>query len=131
MWEMDMDAGPGVADFRAGLAEWLDAHAAELAPRHVGAGTLDEQVAQMQRVKRLLFDADWMRYGWPESVGGLGGSPLLRTELGAAIAARDLSDPGLFSLLEVLAPTVIDFAPIALACVIVPRLLAGDEMWCQ
>ena len=65
----------------------------------------------MQRVKALLFDAGWMRYGWPERVGGLGGSPMLRTELGAALAARDLADPGLFSLIEVLAPTLIDFAP--------------------
>ena len=49
-------------------------------------GTLDEQIAQMQRVKSILFDAGWMRYGWPERVGGLGGSPMLRTELGAALA---------------------------------------------
>src|SRR3954467_5220484 len=75
--------GPAVAEFRAGLAAWLDTHAGELSPRHAGVGTLNEQVTQMQRVKRLLFDADWMRFGWPESVGGLGGSPMLRTELGA------------------------------------------------
>ena len=85
----------------------------------------------MQRVKAILFDAGWMRYGWPERVGGLGGSPMLRTELGAALAARDLADPGLFSLIEVLAPTLIDFAPPALAAEVVPRLLSGAEMWCQ
>ena len=85
----------------------------------------------MQRVKSALFDAGWMQYGWPERVGGRGGSPMLRTELGAAIAARDLTDPGLYSLIEVLAPTVIDFAPPELAAEIVPRLLSGAEMWCQ
>src|SRR4051794_26409646 len=85
----------------------------------------------MQRVKSILFDAGWMRYGWPERVGGLGGSPLLRTELGAQLAARDLADPGLFSLIEVLAPTMIDFARPELAAEMVPRLLAGEEMWCQ
>ena len=126
-----MEEGPAVADFRAGLVAWLDAHAAELAPPYPGAGTLDEQVAQMQRVKRLLFDADWMRWGWPESVGGLGGSPVFRTELGAALAARDLADPGLFSLIEVLAPTLIEFARPELAAEVVPRLLSGAEMWCQ
>jgi alkylation response protein AidB-like acyl-CoA dehydrogenase len=123
--------GPAIGDFRAELGAWLDGHADELAPRYAGSGTLDEQVEQMQRVKRLLFAADWMRYGWPETVGGLGGSPMLRTELGAALAARDLADPGLFSLIEVLAPTVIDFAPEALARDVVPRLLSGEEMWCQ
>jgi alkylation response protein AidB-like acyl-CoA dehydrogenase len=122
---------PQVAQFRAGLTAWLDAHAAELAPGHEPPGTLDEQVAQMQRVKGILYDAGWMRQGWPERVGGLGGSPVFRTELGAALAARDLTDPGLFSLVEVLAPTVIDFARPELAAEAVPRLLSGAEMWCQ
>ncbi len=123
--------GRPVADFRSDLRTWLDAHRAELAPTYAGPGTLDEQVAQMQRVKALLFDAGWMRHGWPERVGGFGGSPMLRTELGAQLAARDLTDPGLFSLVEVLAPTVIEYAPAALAAEVVPRLLSGAEMWCQ
>ena len=59
---------------------WLDAHEDELAPAYDAPGTLDEQIAQMQRVKSILFDAGWMRYGWPERVGGLGGSPMLRNE---------------------------------------------------
>jgi alkylation response protein AidB-like acyl-CoA dehydrogenase len=120
-----------IAEFRTGLHAWLDAHHDELVPAYAPPGTLDEQMAQMQRVKARLYDADWMRFGWPESVGGLGGSPMLRTELGAALAARDLADPGLFSLIEVLAPTVIDYAPPELAADVVPRLLSGDEMWCQ
>ena len=131
---MDVPERPvprGAADFRSQLHAWLDAHAAELAPRYVAPGTLDEQVAQMQRVKGILFDAGWMRQGWPERVGGLGGSPVFRTELGAALAARDLADPGLFSLIEVLAPTLIDYARPELAAEVVPRLLSGAEMWCQ
>jgi len=120
-----------IAEFRTELHRWLDAHTDELAPAFSPPGTLDEQIAQMQRVKSILFDADWMRYGWPERVGGLGGSPMLRTELGAALAARDLTDPGLFSLIEVLAPTLIDFASAGLAAEVVPKLLSGDEIWCQ
>jgi alkylation response protein AidB-like acyl-CoA dehydrogenase len=120
-----------IAEFRSGLTAWLDAHHDELAPTFSPPGTLDDHVAQMQRVKAKVFDAGWMRWGWPEHVGGLGGSPMLRTELGAALAARDLTDPGLYSLVEVLAPTVIDFASPGLAVKVVPRLLAGDEVWCQ
>jgi alkylation response protein AidB-like acyl-CoA dehydrogenase len=120
-----------ITEFRADLNAWLDAHASELGPRYAAPGTLDEHIAQMQRVKSVLFDAGWMRWGWPERVGGLGGSPMLRTELGAAIAARDLTDPGLFSLVEVLAPTLIDFAKPELAADVVPRLLSGAELWCQ
>jgi alkylation response protein AidB-like acyl-CoA dehydrogenase len=120
-----------LADYRAELHAWLAAHHAELAPRFDPPGTLDDHIAQMQRVKSILFEAGWMQCGWPERVGGRGGSPMLRTELGAAIAARDLVDPGLFSLIEVLAPTLIDFAPPELAAEVVPRLLSGAELWCQ
>ena len=35
--------------------------------------SLDGQVAQLARVRRALYDAGWMRYGWPAEVGGLGG----------------------------------------------------------
>jgi alkylation response protein AidB-like acyl-CoA dehydrogenase len=126
-----MNASPTTAEFRDGLHAWLGAHADELAPSYEPPGTLDDRMAQMQRVKAILFDAGWMRYGWPERVGGLGGSPMLRTELGAVLAGRGLADPGLFSLIEVLAPTVIDFAAPELAGAIVPKLLSGEEMWCQ
>ncbi len=122
---------PQLAAFRAELRSWLDANHERLAPRYDPPGTLDDHIAQMQRVKSILSEAGWMQFGWPERVGGRGGSPLLRTELGAAIVARDLVDPGLFSLIEVLVPTLIDFAPPALAAEVVPRLLSGAELWCQ
>jgi len=120
-----------LADYRAQLHAWLDTNHELLAPRYAPPGTLDDHVAQMQRVKSILFEAGWMQFGWPERVGGRGGSPMLRTELGAALAARDLVDSGLFSLIEVLAPTLIDFASPELAAEVVPRLLSGAELWCQ
>jgi alkylation response protein AidB-like acyl-CoA dehydrogenase len=120
-----------LAEYRARLHAWLDANHERLAPRFTPPGTLDDHIAQMQRVKAVLFEAGWMQFGWPERVGGRGGSPMLRTELGAAIAGRDLTDPGLYSLIEVLAPTLIDFAPPQLAAEVVPRLLSGAEIWCQ
>jgi alkylation response protein AidB-like acyl-CoA dehydrogenase len=120
-----------IAEFRRELLAWLDEHHDEVAPPYDPPGTLDEHIAQIQRVKGVLYEAGWMRWGWPERVGGFGGSPMLRTELGAAMAERDLADPGLYSLVEVLAPTLIDFAPPELAAEVVPRLLSGEEMWCQ
>jgi alkylation response protein AidB-like acyl-CoA dehydrogenase len=117
-------------EFRTGLDAWLDAHADELAPP-AGPRSLDEQMAHLSHVKRLCFDADWSRYGWPARVGGLDGSPLLRGYLGEALTLRDFVEPGLYSMVEVLAPTVIDYAAADLAAEMVPRFLRGDESWCQ
>ena len=122
---VDVDA------FRRDLVEWLDTNAAALAPTFAGGGTLDEQMAQLAKVKGRLFDAGWMQWGWPESAGGSGGSSLLRAVLGEEVTDRDLVVPGYFSMTEVLAPTMIDFAPPGLAAEFVTRLLSGREMWCQ
>jgi alkylation response protein AidB-like acyl-CoA dehydrogenase len=122
---MDLD------EFRTSVDAWLDEHEEELAPSFEGVGTLDQQMAQLAKVKRAAYEAGWMRWGWPERVGGLGGSPLFRGYLGEALTFRDLVDPNGYSMTEVLAPTMIDFARPELAAEMVPLLLRGDELWCQ
>jgi alkylation response protein AidB-like acyl-CoA dehydrogenase len=118
-------------EFRASLDRWLDEHEDALASAHDGPGSLDDHLAQLAKVKRLAYDAGWMRWGWPERVGGLGGSTLLRAYLGEALTARDLVEPGSYSMIEVLLPTLIDYAPAELAAEMVPRYLRGEETWCQ
>jgi alkylation response protein AidB-like acyl-CoA dehydrogenase len=122
---MELDA------FRTALDEWLDEHHEELAPSYQGAGSLDDEVAQLNKVKRLTYDAGWIRYGWPERVGGLGGTNLLRAYLAEALTVRDLVEPGIYSMPEILVPTMVEFAPTELAATMVPRLLSGAETWCQ
>jgi len=117
--------------FRQELDAWLDANAEKLAPGADHDWSMDSDMAQLAKVKQLTFDAGWMRWGWPERVGGLGGSTLLRGYLGEALTLRDLVDPGLCSLTEVLAPTMIDYARPELAAEMVPKLLRGEETWCQ
>ena len=120
-----------LAAFKSGVDEWLDEHAPVLAPDYEGIGTLDQEMDQIAKVRRLTFDAGWARLGWPERVGGLGGSNLLRAYLGEALTDRDLVEAGLYSMPEVLVPTLMDFAPEHLAADMVPRLLRADEVWCQ
>jgi alkylation response protein AidB-like acyl-CoA dehydrogenase len=121
----------GVDDFRSSVESWLDDNQHLLAPEYAGSGTLDQQMAQLAKVKRFAYDAGWMRMGWPERVGGLGGSTLMRAYLGEALTTQGLVEPGLYSMTEVLAPTMIDYAAPELAATVVPGLLRGDETWCQ
>ena len=118
-------------EFRRSFDRWLDARAVELAPAYRGAGSLDQQVDQINKVKRLAYDDGWMQWGWPERVGGRGGSTLLRGYLGEALTARELVESGIYSLTDLLAPTMIDYARPDLAATMVPRLLRGEETWCQ
>ncbi|WP_198541869.1 acyl-CoA dehydrogenase family protein, partial [Parafrankia colletiae] len=116
-----------VAEFRSAVRAWLDENDLTPGPDH----SLDGQVAQLARVRRELYDAGWMRYGWPAEVGGLGGPAVLRAVLGEEVATRGLAEPGIYSMIEVLVPTLISYAPPALAAEMVPLLMSGAESWCQ
>ncbi|KPI05260.1 acyl-CoA dehydrogenase domain-containing protein [Actinobacteria bacterium OK074] len=114
-------------EFRAAVRAWLDEHDLTPGPDH----SLDAQVAQLARVRRALYDAGWMRHGWPAEVGGLGGPAVLRALLGEEVATRGLAEPGIYSMVEVLTPTLISYARPELAAEMVPLLLSGREQWCQ
>jgi alkylation response protein AidB-like acyl-CoA dehydrogenase len=116
-----------VDQFRADLRAWLDEHDLTPGPDH----SLEGHIKQLARVHSALYDAGWMRYGWPEHVGGLGGPAMLRAVVGEEVVGRRLAEPGPYSMVEVLAPTMIDYAPTELAAEMVPRLLSGREQWCQ
>ncbi|MFI5046637.1 MAG: acyl-CoA dehydrogenase family protein [Acidimicrobiia bacterium] len=118
-------------EFRPQLDAWLDEHADELAPDTTRPADLDGHMAQIAKVRHATFDARWARWGWPEQVGGLGGSSLLRAYLSEALTARDLVYSGVYSLPEVLGPTFIAYAAPELSAAMIPSLLRGDEVWCQ
>ncbi len=120
------------AEFRTALVAWLDERreSGELTPP-TGEPTLEDTMRQFARVLRMLYDAGWSRYGWPERAGGLGGPDILRAIVGEEVVGRRLAEPGPYSMLEVLAPTMIDYAPPELAAEMVPKLLSGEEQWCQ
>ena len=116
-----------VAEFRARLTAWLDEHDLAPGPDH----SLEGHLRQFARVQQALYDAGWSRYGWPEHAGGLGGPAMLRAVVGEEVVGRRLAEPGPYSMLEVLAPTMIDYASPELAAEMVPKLLSGEEQWCQ
>jgi alkylation response protein AidB-like acyl-CoA dehydrogenase len=116
-----------VAEYRSGVRAWLD-------DSHLSPSTdqsFQGQEAQLKRVRQALYESGWNRWGWPAEVGGLGGPPVLRAVLSEEIADRDLAEPGVYCMVEVLAPTMISYARPELAAEMVPLLLGGREQWCQ
>ncbi|OBG33329.1 acyl-CoA dehydrogenase family protein [Mycolicibacter heraklionensis] len=115
------------AEFRTQLRAWLESTDLTPPPDH----SLKAHLHQFARVQQALYQAGWSRYGWPEHAGGLGGPAMLRAIVGEEVVGRRLVEPGPYSMLEVLAPTMIDYAPPELAAAMVPKLLSGKEQWCQ
>ena len=115
------------AVFRAALRAWLTEN--DLTPPE--DRSLEGHLRQFARVQKALYAGGWSRYGWPEHAGGLGGPAMLRAIVGEEVVGRRLAEPGPYSMLEVLAPTMIDYASPQLAAEMVPKLLSGEEQWCQ
>ena len=76
-------------EFRAGVRDWIDEVGEPLVPA-IEDQSVEAQLNHQRRVQRLLFDAGWMRWGWPTRIGGLGGSPILRAVLGEELTSRVL-----------------------------------------
>lgn len=115
------------AAFRTALRTWLAENDLTPPDDH----SLEGHIKQFARVQKALYDAGWSRYGWPEHAGGLGGPDMLRAIVGEEVVGRRLAEPGPYSMLDVLTPTMIDYASPELAAEMVPKLLSGEEQWCQ
>jgi len=129
---MDVDVGAvDIVEYRSALGRWLDANeslcAAQRGVHHLELAALAEVQRELQHE---LFDAGWVRYGWPKAVGGLGGDARHRATLYDELTRRAVPVPETYLTLETLVPMLIEYAP-AMAPVFVPRLLRGDEAWCQ
>lgn len=120
-----------VADVAAAFRGWLHENAGELAPFRQLSTDVDEVFATLSRLQKLLYSAGWIRLGWPESVGGLGGPLVLRGVVSEELAAAGYPPPFSFGTQEVLGPAVARYAPPELAAELLPRLLSGEETWCQ
>jgi alkylation response protein AidB-like acyl-CoA dehydrogenase len=119
-----------VGEFRDGVRAWIDARGLELVPP-LGDDSVDAQLDHQRRVQRLLYDEGWMRWGWPQRLGGFGDSPILRAVLGEELTSRALVHTTSWSMHEVLGPAVAEFGRPDVVEAIFPRLLRGDEFWCQ
>jgi alkylation response protein AidB-like acyl-CoA dehydrogenase len=108
----------------------LNASADELACLRVPVRGLEAQLANSRRLMNWLFDGGWVRWGWPEEVGGLGGSSIIRCEILERLALRGYEIPHHVQVLEVVGPAVVNHAP-QLAATVLPGALRGDELWCQ
>ncbi|MGD1241557.1 acyl-CoA dehydrogenase family protein [Mycobacterium seoulense] len=101
-----------------------------LAPLREPAADMAHALEQSRRMMKWLYDGGWSRWGWPEAVGGIGGSPLVRCQILERLALAGYPIPEHLLVLEVVGPAVANHAP-RLAAARLPAALRGDELWSQ
>jgi alkylation response protein AidB-like acyl-CoA dehydrogenase len=122
---LDLDA------YRAELARWLDGHDAVLRrQREFFAVDLADVAAVHRELQEVLYTEGWVRYGWPEDLGGLGGDARHRATLYDELGKRGVPIPEPYLTLETLIPMLSVYAP-DLARANLGDLLRGAQRWCQ
>ena len=115
----------------AAFHTWLAAHEAELSMHRAEClGDLSDALLADRPIMQRLWNAGWMRLGWPVDVGGLGGSSAHRAIVMDALATAGYAVPAFYGPVEIIAPMLIRYAP-PLAAAHVAAGARGDEVWCQ
>jgi alkylation response protein AidB-like acyl-CoA dehydrogenase len=120
-----------LAEFTDRFRRWALEHGAELTPllRHVA--DFDERVAAARGLRALLCAHGWGRVGWPEAVGGLGGTVLHRATVTDELYRIGWSGPAIFEHLEIVAPTLVRHGDPAFVADVLPSFLDGSRAWAQ
>jgi alkylation response protein AidB-like acyl-CoA dehydrogenase len=119
------------SEFQERLEAWISENATQLREIQPDESlSVEEATAPPRLFQRLLFDAGWLRAGWPVEIGGSGGSAERRAQVYESLSVAGYPSPETLPTLEVLVPALVRYAP-ELAREYVPAFLRGDELWSQ
>ncbi|MGH9365933.1 MAG: acyl-CoA dehydrogenase family protein [Thermoanaerobaculia bacterium] len=113
------------------LEKWLGSSPRSLLAAAEAIPSFPARVEALSDLMKALFDEGWGRYGWPEDLGGLGGTILHRAALWDSLARHGVRGMGLFEHVEILMPTLCAMAPRELMTAALPGFLSGRELWAQ
>jgi alkylation response protein AidB-like acyl-CoA dehydrogenase len=120
-----------LAAYASAFERWLAQAPAALAAARRPIPAYASRVGAMSGLMAALHEAGWSRYGWPEALGGRGGSVLHRAAMWSALARSGLPGMAVFEHLEILAPVLVAMARAPFVAEVLPRYLSGRELWCQ
>ena len=131
---MDLTWSDTEEAFRAEARGWLERNLAEWRAEcgdEPLSGDTREGFAQHLLWERRLYSDRWAAVSWPEPYGGRGASLwewlLFEEEYYRAGGPQRVTQNGIF----LLAPTIFEFGTTEQQDRILPRMAAGEDLWCQ
>jgi alkylation response protein AidB-like acyl-CoA dehydrogenase len=129
---MDLNLTTSELKFRDEFRAWLAANVPE---EWAGGGTGSEDHAEyieyLRAWQRKLYDGGWAGISWPKEFGGRGASlieqAVFQEELARANAPQLVGTIGL----SLVGPTIIALGTEEQKARYLPKILSGEEIWCQ
>ena len=128
---MDLAFSPEDEAFRQEIRAFLDAHL----PEHLREGMRATPSVFVEpdigdEWQHILNEKGWLAYNWPVDCGGTGWTPVQRYIFEKECALADA--PGLPVLgLKLLGPVLCRFGTERQKRELLPRILSGEDYWCQ
>jgi acyl-CoA dehydrogenase len=135
---MDFNDTPHEAEFRREARAWIDANApkhleAELKQSSFGNSGLrsEDPIKAAKEWQRKKYDGGWACLHWPKEYGGRGATPIERVIWGQEEGVYGQLG-GVFTIGHgMCGPTVMAWAAEDQKRDMLPRMAAGEEIWCQ
>jgi len=128
---MHMDLSADEEAFRREVREFLDSKLTdELRAGALATPTVFAEPDISQRWQRVLNEQGWLAYNWPKEFGGTGWTPVQRYIFERECAMADAPALPVLSL-KLLAPVLHAFGSPQQQRDLLPRILSGEDYWCQ
>ena len=134
---MDFNDTPDEATFRAEANSWLCEHATPLGAGEAGRNALSEtnlgeaDIAEAKSWQKTKADAGWACITWPKEYGGRGATPM-QNVIWKQEEAKFNTPPNIFTIgIGMCGPTVLAHGTPEQQQQWIPKLLSGEEVWCQ
>lgn len=128
---MDTELSADEKAFQAEVRAFLDENLTE--ELRAGARATPTVFAEpdiSQRWQRILNEKGWLAYNWPKEFGGTGWTPAQRYIFERECAIASAPDLPVLSL-KLLAPVLHAFGTPEQQATLLPRILSGEDYWCQ
>ncbi len=128
---MDFADTPEEARFRQEARAFLESHAASVAGQPGAEESEDAFIARAKAWQKLKADNGWACLNWPKAFGGRGATPMELIIWGQEEGRYNVPTQPFAIGLGMCGPTVIAFAGDEQKARYLPRMAAGEEIWCQ
>ncbi len=126
---MDMSFTPEQIEFRDEVRAWLGQAMPKTMQRKADNGGNFEQ-AEVMAWHRILAEKGWIAPHWPEEHGGTGWDVTRRFIFGEELVRADTPELSPFGL-GMVGPLLIQFGTEEQRKRFLPKILSGEEVWCQ
>lgn len=122
-----------VEDFRARARMWLKENMppAPLTPRDPRSGDDDEDWARARELQKLLHAGGFAGICFPSRYGGLGLTPAHQVAFNEESAGYEMPTVLNIPSLAICAATLLDVGSEEQKTTHLPRIISGEEIWCQ